>query len=167
MVKRFTEEVQAAWYTFLVRHSCRACLGALRVNQRSRVNKQTTLGHNVNFNGLIISGEGAVTIGDNFHCGIDCLLMTQNHRYDDGNAIPYDTEASICKRIVIEDNVWLGSRVLIVGQVTIGEGSIVQAGSVVVSNVPKYAIVGGNPARQFKTRDVEHYEALKAARQFC
>ena len=70
------------------------------------------------------------------------------------------------KNIFVEDNVWLGNRVIILGGVTIEEGAIIQAGSVVVSDIPKCAIAGGNPAKVFKYRDIEHYEALKANKQF-
>jgi chloramphenicol O-acetyltransferase type B len=68
----------------------------------------------------------------------------------------------IRKPIVIEDNVWLGDRVIVLGGVTIHEGAIVQAGSVVVRDVPKGAIVGGHPAQVFKYRDMGHYEDKKA-----
>lgn len=130
------------------------------------VSKTTHLGHNVNFNGMAIVGGGKVTIGDNFHSGVECRMISQFHRYDDGNAIPYDTKEYIFRDIVIEDNVWLGDRVIILGGVTIGEGAIIQAGSVVVSDIPKYGIAGGHPAKVFKYRDSEHYEKLKADGKF-
>jgi len=150
-----------------VKVTCKEWAGPLRINRKTIVNRSTRLGRNVNSNGFVVAGHGPVTIGDNFHCGTDCLFITQNHKYDDGNAIPYDTEEYDYKPIVIEDNVWLGSRVVVVGQVRIGEGAIVQAGSVVVKDVEKCGIVGGNPARQFKTRNIDHYVALKAAGKFC
>ena len=71
-------------------------------------------------------------------------MISEFHNYDHGEAIPYD-HTTIVKDIVIEDNVWLGTRVLILGGVTIGEGAIIQAGSVVTKDVPKYAIAGGHP----------------------
>ena len=52
------------------------------------------------------------------------------------------------------------------GGVTIGEGAIIQAGSVVVSNIPKYAIAVGHPAKVFKYRDIEHYKKLKEEGKF-
>jgi len=137
----------------------------LKVNAKSTVSKNTVLGQNVNFNGVKISGIGNVTIGDNFHSGPECIMISQNHNYDKGRAIPYD-DTYIAKDIVIEDNVRIGSRVIILGGITIGEGAIVQAGSVVVSNIPKYGIAGGHPAKVFKYRDKEHYEALKEQRKF-
>jgi acetyltransferase-like isoleucine patch superfamily enzyme len=137
----------------------------IRVNGRSKVTQNTILGNNVNFNGMIVTGRGNVTIGDNFHSGEDCLMITQIHNYDSGKAIPYD-DTYLTKDIKIEDNVWLGSRVIILGGVTIGEGAIIQAGSVVVTDIPKYAIAGGHPAKVFKYRDIDHYEKLKAEKQF-
>lgn len=73
----------------------------------------------------------------------------------------------IDKNIFIENNVWFGDRVLILGGVTIEEGAIIQAGAVVTSNIPKYAIAGGNPAKVFKYRDIENYEKLKKEGTFC
>tara|TARA_R110002050_G_scaffold200591_1_gene335574 strand:+ start:127448 stop:127813 length:366 start_codon:yes stop_codon:yes gene_type:complete len=121
----------------------------------------------VNFNGMTIRGNGQVTIGDNFHSGKEILFVNSYHKYDDGNAIPYDTKITISKNITIENNVWLGDRVTILGGVTIGEGAIIQAGAVVVSNIEKYGIAGGNPAKVFKTRDISHYEKLKLEGRFC
>ncbi|GHV46300.1 hypothetical protein FACS1894204_07620 [Synergistales bacterium] len=48
------------------------------------------------------------------------------------------------------------------GKRYIGEGAIIQAGSVVVSDIPPYAIAGGAPAKVFKYRNREHFERLKA-----
>lgn len=92
-------------------------------------------------------------------------MITQIHNYDHGNEIPYD-DTYIYKDVLIKDNVWLGSRVVILGGVTIGEGAIIQAGSVVVSDIPDYAIAGGHPAKVFKYRDKEHYDKLKQAEKF-
>lgn len=49
---------------------------------------------------------------------------------------------------------------------TIGEGAIIQAGSVVCKDVPAYAIAGGHPAVPFKYRDIEHYKKLKSEGRF-
>lgn len=137
----------------------------LKVNGFSRVTPQTHLGTNVNFNGFRIEGHGTVRIGNNFHSGAGCLVITEIHNYDHGTAIPYDATA-ITKDVLIGDNVWLGARVLILGGVRLGEGAIIQAGAVVVADIPACAIAGGNPARVFKYRDLEHYRELKARRMF-
>jgi len=155
---------RTAW-TLKVRSTAKSCGVHLVVNGPSRVTRNTTLGDNVNFNGLEVVGGGEVHIGNNFHSGSGCLLICQNHNYDNGQSIPYDA-TYVYKDILIEDQVWLGSRVTILGGVTIGEGAIIQAGSVVVSDIPKYGIAGGNPAKVFKYRNNEHYERLKAEKRF-
>lgn len=148
-------------FTFIVRMKCKQSGVKLKVNGFSTVSKNTILGSNVNFNGMEILGGGLVTIGDNFHSGKDCLMISQNHNFNQGSKIPYDN-TYILKDILIEDNVWFGDRVIVLGGVIIGEGAIIQAGSVVVKDVPRYAIAGGHPAKVFAERDITHYETLKA-----
>lgn len=153
------------FYSYIVKRKAKKYGSSLRVNSLSFVSKTTTLGENISFNGISISGCGNVIIGNNFHSGKDCLIISQNHNFNHGEKIPYD-ETYICKDIIIENNVWLGDRVIVLGGITIGEGAIIQAGSVVVSNIPKYAIAGGHPAKVFSNRDVEHYKRLKLENKF-
>lgn len=156
----------ARWFwTHLVRAQAKSVGERLVVNGRSHVTGNTVLGSNVNFNGLRVLGSGSVVIGDNFHSGEECLLIAQIHDFDTGEAIPYGT-AAIPRDIRIGDNVWLGARVIVLGGVTIGEGAVIQAGSCVVSDIPRCAIAGGHPARVFKERDLEHYERLKREGRF-
>ena len=152
-------------YKMKVSHSVSRHGKNLRVNNKSYCTKKTILGNNINFNGMQILGCGHVTIGNNFHSGSECMLIAQTHNYDLGKAIPYD-DTYICKDIIIEDNVWLGNRVIVLDVCTIGEGAIIQAGSVVTKDIPKYAIAGGHPAKVFKYRNIDHYKKLKQARKF-
>ena len=55
---------------------------------------------------------------------------------------------------------------LIIPGVTIGEGSVVGAGSVVTKNVPPGSVVGGNPAKIINQRDMEQYERMKREKKF-
>ena len=137
----------------------------IKINYKSHVTSNTYIGDNAGINGVIISGSGKVIIGNNFHCGSECLIMTQNHNYDSGKTIPYD-DTYIVKDVIIGDNVWFGSRVTILPGIEIGEGAIVQAGAVVSKSIPKFGISGGNPAKVFKYRDKEHYLSLKEKRMF-
>ena len=96
------------------------------------------------------------------------------HKYDrittyyiNKNIFGQDVKNDIFSKgdIVIEDDVWIGSNCVILSGVTIGRGSIIGAGSVVTKNIPKYTIVGGNPAKviskRFKDETIEYLENLK------
>ncbi len=165
-MKNFIRNLIRKFYKRKVLNNLKEYKEPLKVNSYSFVNQHTFLGKNVNFNGMKIKGNGKVTIGDNFHSGQECLMITSYHKFDGGDAIPYDSKKDIDKDIFIEDNVWLGDRVIVLGGVKIGEGAIIQAGSVVVKDIPKYTIAGGHPAKVFKHRDIEHYEKLKKEGKF-
>jgi acetyltransferase-like isoleucine patch superfamily enzyme len=165
IIKKIIKATRRCFWTTMVKIKCKSYGGGLRVNRKSRVSSNTSLGKNVNFNGINITGNGEVYIGDNFHSGQNIIFFTEDHNYDEGNAIPYD-DTYVKKKIVIEDNVWLGTNVIVFGNVTIGEGAIIQAGSAVVSNIPPQAIAGGHPARVFKYRDKDHYEKLKMEKKY-
>jgi len=164
-IRTVCKGIMLAYRKFRILRIVKSCKGNLFIGGKTILNRSTELGYNVNFNGLIVRGNGKVIIGDNFHSGNECLIITRNHNYDRGIAIPYD-DTYIVKDVVIEDNVWLGSRVIILGGVTIGEGAIIQAGAVVVRDVPPLAIAGGNPAVPFKYRDKDHYYKLKSEKKF-
>lgn len=61
-------------------------------------------------------------------------------------------EAKSKGNIIIEDDVWIGQRVIILSNTRIGQGAVVAAGAVVTMDVPPYTIVGGVPARVIKKR---------------
>ncbi len=151
-------------FTFLVKNVAAEVGEGCCVNHYSKVTGNTYLASHVSFNGMQIVGKARVEIGRYFHSGEGCMIITSNHNYE-GNAIPYD-DMDLVKDVKIEDFVWLGNRVMVLPGVTIGEGAIVQAGAVVVKDVPYCAIVGGNPAQVFKYRDKEHFERLKKEMKF-
>lgn len=151
------------WKEDIINTAAQCGIG-LWVGGESSITSNTYLGNYVNFCGMTIMGEGKVTIGNYFHSGIENLIITQNHDYE-GEAIPYD-DKFIYKEVKIGDFVWLGSRVLILPGTTIGEGAIIQGGSVVHGEIPPYAIAGGNPAKVFKYRNIEHFKKLKALGKF-
>jgi chloramphenicol O-acetyltransferase type B len=152
-------------YLINVKKTVASHQGKIFIGGPTKLTKRTYLKHNVNFNGMNIKGKGNCKIGAYFHSGQQCLIITSIHNYDFGKAIPYD-ETEITKDVIIEDFVWLGSRVTILPGVKIGEGAIIQAGSVVVKDIPKYAIAGGSPAVVFKYRDIDHFVKMKNLNKF-
>tara|TARA_R110002124_G_scaffold17175_3_gene72176 strand:- start:6976 stop:7485 length:510 start_codon:yes stop_codon:yes gene_type:complete len=157
-------KIRKFYYTYRAISSITSWKSKPIINKKSVFNNNILLGFNCNFNGMDVSGGGLVIIGDNFHSGSECLIITQNHNIN-GDSIPYDN-TYILKDVEIGDNVWLGNRVIILGGVKIGEGAVIQAGSVVVSDIPALAIAGGHPAKVFSSRDTLHYEYHKKNKNF-
>ena len=62
----------------------------------------------------------------------------------------YNAQKMLKKTVHINDNVWCGDRVIVLPGVTIGEGTIIGAGSIVTRDIPPYCIAAGNPARVIK-----------------
>jgi len=112
-----------------------------------------------------IECSGGVTIGKFFHPARGLTIFSSNHNYRGGRKIPYD-ETDIVAPVVIGDFVWCGTNVTIVPGVTVGDGAIIGAGSVVVRNVEPLTIVGGAPAEIIGTRDAEHFQRLLLEKSF-
>lgn len=163
-IKLFAVVIRREIWIYFLKKRVGGYKGKIFVGGKTKLTKNTFLGNNVSFNGMTVAGVGKLTIGNNFHSGTDCLIITSNHNYK-GEKVPYD-ETHIVKEVIIGDNVWLGSRVIILGGVTVGEGAIVQAGAMVYKDVPNCAIVGGNPAQIITYRDIEKYEKLKQEGKF-
>lgn len=133
---------------------------------KSYATKNTVIGDNVRFSSVSMSGSGNITIGNHTVLGYDVVIMTSNHNYDSGSTLPFSDDVVINKDVHIGDNVWCGSKVIILPGTRIGEGVVIQAGSVVHGEIPPCSIIGGNPAKVFKNRDLEHYNKLKNEGKF-
>jgi acetyltransferase-like isoleucine patch superfamily enzyme len=99
----------------------------------------------------VIDGTGGVVIGNGAAISYHTSIISASHRYDD-LAFPSGEQGFTALGIKIEDNVWIGANASILDGVTIGEGAIIGAGSVVTSDIPKFAIAVGVPARVIKYR---------------
>ena len=164
LINKIKFEFSKIYYPYRIKKVVASYNGRIYVGSKSYVTNKTYLGNNVCFNGMRMSGNGIITIGDNFHSGQDCQIITSFHNYE-GEEIPYDN-TFLDKDVTIKDNVWIGNNVIILGGITIGEGVIIQAGSVVCTNIPDCAIAGGHPAKVFKYRNKEHYYKLKDEKKF-
>jgi acetyltransferase-like isoleucine patch superfamily enzyme len=90
---------------------------------------------------------GGLDIADDVMIGPNVSIVTSGHPME-----PSQRRASvIAKPIVIERNVWIAAGATIIGGVTIGENSVVAAGSVVTRDVPPNTLAGGNPARLIRS----------------
>ncbi|MFF0379655.1 sugar O-acetyltransferase [Actinoplanes missouriensis] len=106
---------------------------------------QTTVGARTFANfGLVVLDVARVTIGDDVQIGPNVQLLTATHPLDPG---PRRDKWESAEPIVIGDNVWLGGGVIVCPGVTIGENTVVGAGSVVVKDLPPNVVAVGSPAR--------------------
>jgi acetyltransferase-like isoleucine patch superfamily enzyme len=90
---------------------------------------------------------GEVNIADDVMIGPNVSIITSGHPVEPSRRRAF----TIAKPIVIERNVWIAAGATIIGGVTVGENSVVAAGSVVTKNVPPFTLVGGNPARVIRS----------------
>ncbi|MEF9933463.1 MAG: CatB-related O-acetyltransferase [Cetobacterium sp.] len=87
------------------------------------------------------------------------FILGGNHEINTFTTFPFKVmilgekiEAWTKGKIFVKDDVWIGMDSIVLSGVTIGQGAVVAAGSVVTKDVPPYAIVGGNPAKLIKYR---------------
>jgi maltose O-acetyltransferase len=91
-------------------------------------------------------------IGKNVLMGPDVIILSGSHRYESKNMLIKDQGYEKHIPVIIEDDVWIGSRVIILKGVTIHKGAVIGAGSIVTKSVEEYSVVAGNPAKKIKTR---------------
>ena len=109
---------------------------------------ETNIGRNVFVNqNCTFYDLGGLDIADDVMIGPNVSIITSGHPIE-----PSQRRACVvAKPIVIERNVWIAAGATIIGGVTIGENSVVAAGSVVTKDVPANSLVGGNPARLIRS----------------
>ena len=112
------------------------------IGEHSTINRGTALF------GSYYNKQTEIRIGNNVAIGPYCTFYSAGHDYQYLN-LP-DTAESI----VVEDNVWIGGRSIILPGVKIGEGSIIGAGSLVTKNIESWSVAVGSPAKVIKKRNI-------------
>src|SRR5882762_2017714 len=90
---------------------------------------------------VLLDGRGEIIIGNNVDIGQETNIWTAEHDPDS------DKHETRIGKVVIEDYVWIATRVTILPDITIGKGAVVATGSIVTKSVPSMAIVAGVPAK--------------------
>lgn len=120
----------------------------IKPNFRCELGCNISIGSNVHINyDCAILDNAPVTIHDNVWIAPKVGLFATNHALDRDERINGACQAS---PIVLEDGVWLGGHVIVLGGVTVGAGSVIGAGSVVTKDIPEHVVAVGNPARVLK-----------------
>ncbi len=117
-----------------------------------------TIGDNCDLNGTCFVAYDEIEIGNNCQFASSSIISDTDfhpvnpiHRLSQMNGEQYPYESVQKKKITIGNNVWVGWGTTILKGVTIGDNSIIAAGSIVVSNIPQNSIAAGNPAKVVKT----------------
>ena len=138
---------------FFIRRIIKECGKNVRVNSKcyfgdgSRLiaGDRTLLGLNARLGGKIRLGNDVIM-------GPDVVMMAISHAYDKLD-IPINQQgATEEKEIIIGDDVWIGTRAIIMPGVSIGSHSIIGANAVVTKSFEPYSIIGGVPAKFIKSR---------------
>jgi acetyltransferase-like isoleucine patch superfamily enzyme len=99
----------------------------------------------------VIGAGGGISIGSDVLIGQSLNLHAESHNIRETDRSIREQGVSF-RGIVIEDDVWIGSKVTILDGVTVGRGAIIGAGSVVVKSVRPYEVVVGVPATVLRSR---------------
>lgn len=112
---------------------------------------EVTIGDNSSL-GIKCKAYGPVAIGNNVMMAPECVIMTSSHSFDRTDIPMVEQGVTEPRPVIIEDDVWIGTRAIILPGVTIGCGSIIGAGAVVTRDVESYSIVGGVLAKKIRSR---------------
>lgn len=126
----------------------------ISVHDEIRIAQGTSIQHRSQLHGDVEFGVGCV-------CGANLYVASSSHRFRDVPHLPIRWQDGVAhnlpaykrsRKVVIEDDCWLGINVVICPGVTVGRGTVVGANSVVTASVPPYSVVGGVPARVIGSR---------------
>jgi acetyltransferase-like isoleucine patch superfamily enzyme len=110
------------------------------------------IGRNTSINSFsVLYGHGGLTIGDNCMFATGLIIIPANHTFSDPDREIRD-QGETMQGVTIEDDVWMGARVTVLDGVTIGRGSVIGAGAVVLEHIPPMSVAVGVPARVIKKR---------------
>ncbi|GAB3957808.1 acyltransferase [Micromonospora vulcania] len=117
------------------------------------------VGHNVDlgYRPILMAARARIRIGDNVMFGPEVTIRGGNHRIDQVGVPMIAVEKSPGddahdQGVTVGDDVWVGTRAVILHGVTIGRGAVIGAGAIVTRSVPPYAVAAGNPARVIRLR---------------
>lgn len=99
----------------------------------------------------VIGGSGEVKIVNNVAIAHACSMISETHNFSDTDIL-IKNQGLTAQPIIIEDNVWLGCKITVLGNITIGSGTIVGAGSFVTKSIPENVIAAGNPCKVIRVR---------------
>ena len=122
--------------------------GGVLMTGRVETGEDCSIGNNC----LLAGQDKGIFLGNDVMIGPNCVLVAFEHGFDD-LTVPMIRQLYRCAPIRIKDDVWIGANCTITAGVTIGNGSVIGANSVVTKDVEPRSIVAGVPARVIGSRD--------------
>ena len=106
---------------------------------------------------------GDISIGDSVLIAKNVFISSGKHQFEYLPHLPikiqdkkyYQTYGVYSKKVIIEDDVWIGVNCIIMSGITIAKGVIIGSNSVVISDIEPYAVYAGNPAKKIKELEIE------------
>ena len=111
----------------------------IEIGDRSGLGKNTLIPHNIIIGNFVMIAQ-------------DLFVVANNHNFERTDIPMLSQGSPNIEQVIIEDDVWIGARVIVNPGVKIGCGSIIGAGSVVTKDVEAYSVMGGVPAKLIRKR---------------
>lgn len=179
LIKKITSKlhsIKLMYKSLIVHYGCSKYYGWGYIGKNSRVSSPSIIsgkhnifiGDNVNidWDNVIYATNAKLIIKDNSGVAVGCTFITGNHRMLPGEGLKERGNANLeGKDIIIEEEVWVGAKSIILAGTHIGRGAIISAGSVVRGvKIPPYAIVAGNPCKivgyRYTPEEIIYHETI-------
>lgn len=150
---------------------------SLKISKGARINRGVIIGENVNIEEYTYINNNSIIfntkIGKFCSVSYNCMIGLPNHPINNISTSPFlysnhnilnipESFEELNTETIIGNDVWIGASAIIMRGISIGDGAIIGAGSIVTKDVPPYAIAVGNPAKVIKMRfDKNQVEFLK------
>lgn len=159
---RYYFNIFRTWYLFHIKYPHVKYNGFVRVMAHTRFAKgmKIEIGNNVQFGKYCSIASDVIFKNNVLIAGRVCFIGKHDHEYQTPETLIWNSRRGDSGTSIIEDDVWLGHNVTIIGGVTIGKGAIVAAGAVVTKDIPPCEIWGGIPAKKIKDRFKNNQEKI-------
>lgn len=141
---------------FILRNACLFSRKAGFVWLQPRItivhSKRLSFGKNCGINsGTYINGLGGIEFGNNILIGSNVTISSGMHPID-GRGVSVTERPSVPKKIIFEDDVWIGAGAVIMPGIILRKGTVVGANSIVTKSTEEYGVYVGSPAKKIKER---------------
>lgn len=128
-----------------------SCGKQVNIEKNALFSYKVSLG---DYSGIGVNAKiyGRCTIGSHVMMGEDCTIIARNHQFSRTDIPMMNQGFAEEKPVRIGNDVWIGDRVILLPGVSIGDGCIIGAGSVVTHSIPPFTVAAGNPAKVLRCR---------------